>query len=726
MGRKEQMVEKLQDHMKDPKRVRNIGVVAHIDHGKTTLTDSLIAGAGLMADELAGKQCVTDSYYLEQDRGITIFSGAASMVHRFEDTDYVINLSDTPGHVDFGAEVVRSMRAVDGVIVVACAVEGVMPQTETVLRQALEERARPVLFINKVDRLINELKLTPEELQERFFKIIADVNKLIRNMAPEEFKEKWQVNVNDGSVAFGSGYHAWALNIPFMKKVGISFKDIIDVYQKHQNDLDAASKEIHQKANACQVLLDMVVKHLPDPLEAQKYRIPKIWGGDSESEIGKSLMNCDPEGPLAFMVTKMIVDPQAGEIATGRLFSGTIKPGIDVFLVGGACGARAQQVSISYASERFNIPAVTAGNIVAVSGLKAAISGETVCEREHKIEPFESIHLSEPVITKAVEASNTADLPKLIQVLRDIAKEDPSIKVEIDEETGEHKMSGMGELHLEIVEHRIKVDRKVPIKTSSPIVVYRETATAGSRQVEGKSPNKHNKFYIIVEPLEEAIVKALEDGTIEEGKDKGKELIAKLRDLGMDKLEAKNVKAIHGHNLFLDMTRGVQWLNEAIELCIEAYHEAMANGPLCKEKCARVKVKLVDANLHEDAIHRGPAQVIPACRMGIHEAMRGAKAALIEPKQKVYIRVPQDYMGAITRELQSRRGQVLDMQQEGDLMIIEAKAPVAEMFGFASAIRSAAEGRVLWSTENAGFELLPRELQDTIIKQIRDRKGLGG
>ncbi|MFH1786343.1 MAG: elongation factor EF-2 [archaeon] len=726
MGRREQMIADAAKMSRDPLHIRNIGIVAHIDHGKTTLSDSLIAGAGLMSEGLAGRQLVMDSYDLEQQRGITIFAGVASMVHEFKGQKYLVNLADTPGHVDFGAEVVRSMRAVDGVIVVACAVEGVMPQTETVIRQALEERARPLLFINKVDRLLNELKLTPEELQNRFLKTINEVNKLIRSMAPDDLKEKWQVNVNDGSVAFGSAYHTWALNVPVMKEKKITFKDIIDTYSKHGSNLEAAAEELSKKAPSYQVLLDMVVTHLPNPLVAQKYRIPKIWSGDISSELGKSLVNCNADGPLAFMVTKVNVDPQAGEVATGRLFSGTIKPGMDIKYVTGKSTGRTQQISLMIANERYNVDEVSAGNLVTVSGLKNAISGETICEVGTEMEPFESIHLSEPVISKAVEAKNTKDLPKLIQVLRDLEKEDPSMKIQINDETGEHIISGMGELHLEIIEHRITKDRGVQIITSPPIVVYRETVAKGAGPIEGKSPNKHNKFLIEVMPVEESIIKAIDSGELDLTRLKGKELATSLIQFGMERDEAKRVKAIHGTNILVDASKGVQNLFETMELVVQAFEEAMDSGPLAREKAARVKVRLTDASLHEDTIHRGPGQVIPAVKDAIYSAMLQAAAGLIEPKQKIYIRVPQDYMGAVTRELQSRRGQILDMNQEGDLSIIEAKAPVAEMLGFASAIRSAAEGRVLWSTENAGFELLPRELQDDVVRKIRQRKGIGG
>ena len=299
MGRRAKMIEKVKKLMEMHDRIRNIGICAHIDHGKTTLSDNLLAGAGMISKELAGEQLALDFDEEEAARGITIYAANVSMVHEYEGKEYLINLIDTPGHVDFGGDVTRAMRAIDGAIVVVCAVEGVMPQTETVLRQALKERVKPVLFINKVDRLINELKLTPEELMNRFAKIINDINKLILKMAPEEFKDKWLVNVSDGSVAFGSAYYNWAISVPFMKKRGVTFKDIIKYCEEDRQ------KELAEKAPLHEVVLDMVIKHLPNPPTAQKYRIPNIWKGDLNSEIGKAMINCDPNGPLAGIVQRL-------------------------------------------------------------------------------------------------------------------------------------------------------------------------------------------------------------------------------------------------------------------------------------------------------------------------------------------------------------------------------------------------------------------------------------
>ncbi|ADD07884.1 elongation factor EF-2 [Candidatus Aciduliprofundum boonei] len=721
MGRKEDNIKKAMKIMRNIEYIRNIGIVAHIDHGKTTLSDNLIAGAGMMSEELAGKQLVLDFDEQEQARGITINTAAASMVHEYEGNEYLINLLDTPGHVDFGGDVTRAMRAVDGAIVVVCAVEGVMPQTETVLRQALKERVRPVLFINKVDRLINELKLDGQQMMARFEKIIKEVNKLIRRYTPEEFKDKWMVRVEDGTVAFGSAYHNWAISVPFMKKTGISFKDVFEHLEKGE------SKELAKKAPLHRIVLDMVIQHLPNPREAQAYRIPKIWKGDINTPLGQAMIKCDPKGPVGMMITKIVMDPHAGEVAVGRLFSGTLRRGQELYIVGmGNRKYRIQQLSMMVGPDRIPVDELDAGNIPAIIGLKDAIAGSTVSSIPD-VEPFEPMkHYSEPVVTVAIEAKHTKDLPRLIEVLRTISKADPSLKIEINQETGEHLLSGMGELHLEVTIYRITHEYKVEVITSPPIVVYRETVDHKGGPFEGKSPNKHNKFYIEVEPLEESVVQAIVDGEIEEMDriKNRKDLAKRLEELGMNRDEAKKVEAIRGPNILLDMTWGVQYLNETMELVKQAFFEAVERGPLANEKVYGLKVKLVDAKLHEDSIHRGPAQVIPAVRNAIYGAMCQGNRVLLEPIQKIYINVPMELVGSVTREIQQRRGVIVDMEQEEYQTIIHAKAPVAEMFGFASAIRSATGGRVLWSTENAGYERVPRDLQPQIVRQIRERKGL--
>ena len=714
------MVDKVTRIMKNPEQVRNIAICAHIDHGKTTLTDNLLAGAGMMSEELAGKQLLMDFHDDEQARGITIDTAAVSMVHTLEGKEYLINLLDTPGHIDFGGDVTRAMRAVDGAVVLSCAVEGIMPQTETVLRQALKEKVKPILFINKVDRLIKELQLTPEAMQERFLKVIANVNILIKSISPEEYEKKgWQVKVEDGSVCFGSAFHNWALSLDYMKKKGITFKDIIDAYN---ND---TWKELKKKAPLHEVLLNAVIRHHPNPVTAQGYRIPKIWHGDIESPLGQSLSKCDPKGPLAFVVTKVVVDPQAGEIVAGRLFSGTIKKSQDVHLNIKKVDSRVQQVYIYNGAKREIVDNVPAGNIIGVGGLRNAYPGETVSEGE--IEPFEKIsHLFEPVVTKAIEATKPSDLPKLIEVLRQVSKEDPSIVIEINEETGENLMSGMGELHLEVIENRIKTEKNVEVKTSTPIVVFRETISKPGQEAEGKSPNKHNKFYFKVEPLEDEIYKTIKEGKINEGRIKKKDmdLWKALEEVGMNSKESRKVRDIYKGNMLVDGTRGEVHIGEVIEMVMDMFENVMDFGPIAKEPCTKLKVTLTDTKLHEDAIHRGPAQVYPAVREGIRESMRTGAPMLFEPLQTLQFDAPEEYMGEISKLISNKRGQLLDMQQEGIHITVKGKLPVAEMFGLSNELRSATGGRGNFYVIDQSFEKLPYELQEKYIREIKQRKGL--
>jgi translation elongation factor 2 (EF-2/EF-G) len=385
--------------MDKPAQIRNIGIVAHIDHGKTTLSDNLLAGAGMISEELAGRQLFMDSDEEEQARGITIDASNVSMVHTYEGKEFLINMIDTPGHVDFGGDVTRAMRAVDGAVVVVDAVEGAMPQTETVLRQAIKEQVRPVLFINKVDRLINELKVDEIEMQIRLGKVIDKVNKLIKGMNEEMYNQGWRLDPKLGTVAFGSALYKWAVSVPFMQKSGVSFKE---VYQKcREGDMKWLAKQSPLYA----VILDMVVRHLPNPLEAQKRRVKVIWRGDIATPEGKAMMECDPNGPVTLMVTDISFDPHAGEVATGRLFSGTLKRGLELYVSGTAGKTnRIQQVGIFMGPERVEVEQLPSGNIAAVTGLRDAIVGSTVTNL-NTITPFESLkHYSEPVMTVAVEA----------------------------------------------------------------------------------------------------------------------------------------------------------------------------------------------------------------------------------------------------------------------------------------------------------------------------------
>ncbi len=719
MAKKEDIAKIAVEMMKNQKNIRNLGIVAHIDHGKTTLSDNLIAASGLISENLAGKQRFMDSYDLEQERGITINASNISLVYNASSGEnYLVNLIDTPGHVDFGGDVIRAMRAVDGVILVVDVVEGVMPQTETVIRQALKEYVKPILFLNKVDRLVNELKVTPEEMQKRFIEVINEVNNIIDNYSPKEFKNKWNVAVQDGSVAFGSAYNNWALTFDSIKKTGITFKEVYE-YCKSENQ-----KELSQKSHLAQALLDMVVKNLPSPLEAQKYRIDHIWGKE-ENEYGKSMRNCDQKGPFAMMVTDVIHDIHAGDVATGRIYSGTISKGKDIYLVGTKKTVKIQQVALYMGPERVLVDEVSAGNIAAIIGVKETYAGETVAEQE--IKEFENfMSKAEPVITMSVEPKSPKDLPKLIEVLKQIVKEDPNVRSDLNQTTGEILISGMGELHLEIVKYRIEHDNSIPITVSPPIVVYQEAIQKESPIIEAKTPNKHNKFKLICEKMSDEMYDALIEtgitGKIRDNKDEDK--VQKLIEIGFDRDIAKKIWAVNNGCVIVNRTRGIIHLGEIRELIIQSFIETTNKGPLAGEKVVKAIFYIDDAVLHEDAIHRGPAQVIPAINRGLCAMIMSSNPVIIEPKQKLYISFPNDYLGAMTKELQNRRARLEDIKTNGGETIITGIAPVKELIGFSQASRSVTQGKAVWTAEYAGYEMLPFDLQKKVVSEIRTRKGM--
>jgi len=725
MAEKESQLQKLQRLTSSQKNIRNIATSAHIHHGKTALTDNLLAASGYMAAKNAGsldEGMATWQHSDEQERLMTVDSANVSMVHDFQGEEYLINLIDTPGHVDFGGNVTRAMRAIDGTIVLVCAVEGIMPQTETVIKQALKERVRPVLFINKVDRLIKEMKLTPESMQQRFVKIIQSFNDLVAKIAEQEFKEKWIVNINDGSVAFGSARENWALSVPFMIKRGITFKDILNLYEMSE----AERKEwVWKNAPLYEVLLDMAVKHLPNPLEAQKYRIPKIWKGDLDSDFGKGLINCDPNGKIGFVITRIVIDPRSGkEVSAGRLFSGTLKNGMEVHLNLANKKQKVQQILIYNGVKPEQIDEIGPGNVLAISGVTGE-AGETVTLEPET--PFEELkHIFEPVVTKSIEVKKMMDLPKLVEILKQVAKEDPSVKVEINEQTGESLISGMGELHLEIIENRIKTEKGLDVKTSAPIVVYRETVNKKAEGMEGKSPNKHNSFFISVEPLDDQTYEAIKSGEIPEGrvKKKSQELANVLTKFGWDGETIRSVRDVYKGNMFFDNTKGEVHIGEVIEMILDAFEMVIDKGPLAREPCTKMKLCLNDIKLHEDAIHRGPAQVYPAVRESITETMKKADACLFEPVQIHVIELPNRFLGTITKLVGGKRGQLLEVKQEDEESEVRAKIPVAEMIGWSNDLRSTTEGRGVSSLADQLFEKVPQSLTAEIIKKIRTRKGL--
>jgi elongation factor 2 len=718
-------VEEIQKLMNYTEMVRNTSIIAHVDHGKTTLSDSLLAAAGIISEQRAGQQLVLDSWELEQKRQMTVFASNISLLHTLNGKEYLINLIDTPGHIDFSGAVTRSLRAVDGALVVVDAVEGPMTQTETVLMQALRERVKPILFINKVDRLIKEIKLTPEDIQRKFAKIILRVNTLIEKYAPADHKKDWKVTVEDGRVGFGSALHKWGLNLPHMKAKGVTFKDIIDAYTGEADEVGKKVDALSKKAPLYEPILDMFVEHLPNPLEAQPYRQTQIWPGDVDSPIGKGMAKVDPNGPLLMCISTIEVDPHSGVVAIGRVFSGTVEKGKTVQLITSRQKGTIQQVYMSMAADRVIIDKVPAGNIAALSGLPSIHVGETVAEDGIITQSFEGLkYVSDPVVTVAVEPADVKDLPLFDKVMHKLITEDPNLHFIINKESGEYLLSGMGELHLEITAYRMQ-EAGLKVKISKPIVIYRETISHDYKgpAILGKSPNKHNKLWVTIEKLPDEVIEAIRAGKISEMQTR-EERQKVLKGFGWETDDARNLVSIEGTSLLVNRIKGRQYVEEIMDHIKSGFQEAISNSVLAKEPAYGLKVNLEDVSVHEDPVHRGPAQILPMTWRPIWCAFLLSDPKLLEPLISFECKVPNEFVSNVIAIVQKRRGKILDMINEEDMIIVKAEMPVAESFGLAEELRSSTQGRAFWATQFSRWAPVPEQMQSEIIKQIRERRGL--
>ena len=704
--------------IKDKNQIRNFGVIAHVDHGKTTMSDSLLAHSGIIAPSAAGKALALDYMKEEQERGITIVQANVTLHYKQGDDEYVINMIDTPGHVDFSGRVIRSLRAIDGSVVVCDAVEGIMTQTETVTRMSLEERVRPVLYINKIDRLIKELRLTPEAMQEKLANVVTSFNNLIDIYAEPEYKEKWKVSIQDGSVTFGSAKDKWGFNVDIMKKKGVSFKDVITAYSD-EGDVNA----LVEKVPLAEAILGMVVKHHPPPDVAQKYRIPKIWKGDLDSDIGKAILNCDDNGPAVMMVVNMQMDPAAGPVAIGRLFSGTLKDGDTVNLIDTHREARIQSVNFFMGNQREMVGELSAGNIPALLGLTEARAGQTLSTTKG-IAVFEGIkYVSEPVVQMAIEPKHPKDLPKMIEILKRLTIEDPNLIIKINEESGETIMAGMGVLHLEIATNQIK-EAGLELVTSEPLINYRETITQPTEPIMAKSPNRHNKIFMRVEPLEPEIAEMCRTGELGEMKDK-KEMTKILRDHGWESDVAKKVMRFDSRgNIMINGTKGVQFIDESSDSILSGFDDVMKEGPLAREQMRDCKFTFTHFVPHEDTAHRGLSQLGPASRRACLASVLLAQSVILEPILGIEVRVPQDLVGNVASVLSGKRGKVIDIQQKGVVSIVIGEVPASETFDISQVMRGQTAGKAMWNTFFKAWSPIPKSLVAQLIPDIRKRKGL--
>jgi elongation factor 2 len=830
--------------------IRSMSVIAHVDHGKTTLTDSLVQKAGIISSKAAGGARYTDTRKDEAERGITIKSTGISMFFEYDvkagevagltaeeeaaaaqavadkmeadanvkitENSYLINLIDSPGHVDFSSEVTAALRVTDGALVVVDTIDGVCVQTETVLRQAISERVKPVLMVNKVDRALLELQLPAEELYQAFCRAIESVNVIVA-MYNDEALGDIQVDPTKGSVAFGSGLHQWAFTLKrFAKTYGAKFNVPEDkmmaklwgdwyfdagrkvwttankdgslerafcqfiatpittlfeaiMAEKHKKvekmlkaigvELKSEEKELVGKALLKRVMqkwlpagdtvLEMIVLHLPSPFKAQQYRVDTLYNGPLDDATATAIRTCDTrEGaPLCMYISKMVPTSDKGRFyGFGRVFSGTIATGQKVRILGPnyVPGKKTdlwvkniQRTVIMMGRYTEQVADVPAGNTCALVGVDQYLLKTGTIVTEEDAHTIKSMKFSvSPVVRCAVEPKNSADLPKLVEGMKRLSKSDPMVLC-YTEESGEHIIAASGELHLEICLQDLQQDfMGTEVKVSDPVVSFRETCQGKSDQTcLAKSANKHNRLFVEADALGAELCDAIDNGDIfagAEAKIQGRKL---ADDFGWDVSEARKIWAFGpegtGPNLFVDTTKGVNYLLEIKESVVGGFAWATQNGPLCEEQMRGTRFNLMDVVLHADAIHRGMGQIMPTARRVCFSSMMTAEPGLLEPVYLCNISVPQDAMGNVYGVLTQRRGHVFSEEQRPGTpqMTLLAYLPVMESFGFTADLRSNTGGKAFPQCSFDHWEPMGGsvygggKVADTILA-VRARKGL--
>ncbi|MHA1804750.1 MAG: GTP-binding protein [Promethearchaeota archaeon] len=710
---------------------RIFSIVAHIDHGKTTASDYLLRRAGLMREEDAGQLQMTDSDEEEQERGITIFTSVVLLSftdpRKPDDKEpYILQINDTPGHISFTGEVSRALRGSDGAIILVDALEGVMTQTETNIRLAVgEEYCKPVLFINKVDRLISELKLTPQKTYARIDEITKQVNDLIKKVRPKG--SNWSIDFAQNSVAIGSAKHGWGFTYEILKEKGIT---PITVFEKY-NEGDILW--LRENLPLDEPILRMVVDHLPDPIKAAKYRIPKIWGGDLNSELGQALVKCDPNGPLYGMITKIFLDPKQGYRPTliGRVFSGTLDLSEVLYLVNQRVKKRIKRLGVMEITDILDIPQIPAGNLFALYGFICP-SGETFIaanavpkdkEEASLIPSFEKIQYAcEAVVSRSIKPKDPQDLAKLGEVVSKWLQADPTAEFRLNKESKEYILSGIDPLQIEILTKRI--NNQVPIDVGEPIIVYREKVTKKSREFYTKSSNAHNRILLYVEPLDPVAEKLIETGKITDLMNEKERAQILNKEAGWDMKEARRIVDVYKGNALVNGASGLQRFDRIKNDLVSAFRSWTEECILAREPAMGIKAVFTDLTIHEDPRHTQFAQTASMTYSALSLAMLDADPHLYEPIQIIDVKTPQGTESGVISTINKHRGQVIDVIPEGEFVRVKGELPAAELIGIADEIRGTTQGRAFFGYEFKGFEKVPANIEKDLIFEIRKRKGM--
>ncbi len=679
-------------------KTRNIGIMAHIDAGKTTTTERILYYTGRVhkMGEVHDGAAVMDWMEQEQERGITITSAATTAQWR----DHRINIIDTPGHVDFTVEVERSLRVLDGAIALFCSVGGVEPQSETVWRQADKYEVPRIAFVNKMDRMgadfFRVIKMMKERLganavpvqlpigSEDEFKGVVDLiamDAIIyedelgvnfeRVEIPEEYKEQaeeYRENLLEQLSEFDD-----ELMLKYIEEEEITTDDIMNAIRKSVINVNLIPVLCGSafKNKGVQMLLDAIVDYMPSPLD-----VPPVEGENPETGEVET-READDDAPFSALAFKIMTDPYVGKLAFFRAYSGVLEAGSYIYNSTSENRERIGRILQMHANHREERENVYAGDLAAAVGLKNTSTGDTLCDPDHPI-ILESMEFPEPVISVAIEPKSQADEDKLSQSLMKLAEEDPTFQVRSDEETGQTIIKGMGELHLEVIVDRLLREFKVDANIGKPRVAYRETITRKVEDVEGKfirqsgGRGQYGHVIIDMEPQEEG-----------------------------------------GGFVFEDEITGGAIPKDYIGPVEDGIEEAMENGIQAGYPVVDVKVTLKDGSFHE--VDSSEMAFKIAGSMAFREAAKRARPRILEPVMEVEVVVPEDYMGDVIGDLNGRRGRIEGMERRANAQVVKAYVPLAEMFGYATDLRSKTQGRATYTMQFSHYEKTPKNVAKEIL-----------
>ena len=684
-------------------RVRNIGIMAHIDAGKTTATERILfyTGVSHKIGEVHDGAATMDWMAQEQERGITITSAATTCSWK----DHQINIIDTPGYVDFTIEVERSLRVLDGAVGVFCAVGGVQPQSETVWRQADKYKVPRIAFVNKMDRTGARYFEVVDEIRERLGHNAVALN--IPIGAEEDFQGVIDLVTMKAIVwkdeAMGAMYEVQDIPADLLEvaqerrellldAVLVNDEELMMAYLEGEEVDEAALNECIRKSvldisvipvlagtafknKGVQTLLDAVIQYMPAPVD-----VPAIGGVHPDTDEPDTRPSSDSE-PFSALAFKVMTDPFVGTLTFFRVYSGVAEAGS--YVINSTKGKRKERLGRilqMHANERSEIKEVRAGDIAAAVGLKSTTTGDTLCDADSPI-ILERMEFPEPVISVAIEPKTKVDQEKMGVALGRLAAEDPSFRVRTDEETGQTIISGMGELHLEILVDRMKREFDVDANVGKPQVAYRETIRSATK-AEGKfvrqsgGRGQYGHCWLEIEPLEAG-----------------------------------------GGFEFIDKISGGSIPREYIPAVGKGAEEAMANGVLAGYPMVDVKVTVVDGSYHDVDSNEMAFKV--AGSMGFRAGCKQASPVILEPMMEVEVVTPEDYMGDIVGDLNRRRGRILGMTDRGNGKVIDAEVPLSEMFGYSTNVRSMSQGRATYTMTFKHYEEVPKNIALEIIAAVK-------